>query len=329
MFKLTRAFVVAAVLSSSVLCAPIPKDTGKPISTNQSADPSAHASRVFGTTSQDPNYQTHPTTLCVVPAMAKDAGLSQGQEELTVKQAIELCQEVNTIAVSSKSPKRSRQVREGSAPVPFPVHEPQPDAQTGTPHPVRSVDGQPSKVGDSNSQPALSENLPGAPQPSPEPVPGAPHQVGTRSPKDPSPNPQVPPQSKPLPPHPVPSPIPGASQSHVIRDIPPQAKPIPEPVPVPIPQSEAPRPVAPRSPQALPPNPRPVEGAPAPRIPAARSEGQPHPALQPQPTPEPAPQPGAFRPHVARSEPPQVPHPDAKDPHKPVLQPGAPLPAEH
>jgi hypothetical protein len=121
MFKLTRAFVVAAVLSSSVLCAPIPKDTGKPISTNvsvayilayyfeitksgiclqQSADPSAHASRVFGTTSQDPNYQTHPTTLCIVPAMAKDAGLSQGQEELTVKQAIELCQEANTIAVS-------------------------------------------------------------------------------------------------------------------------------------------------------------------------------------------------------------------------------------
>ncbi|CAE6442317.1 unnamed protein product, partial [Rhizoctonia solani] len=33
MFKLTRAFVVAAVLSSSVLCAPIPQDTGKPIST--------------------------------------------------------------------------------------------------------------------------------------------------------------------------------------------------------------------------------------------------------------------------------------------------------
>ncbi|EUC65643.1 hypothetical protein RSOL_449900, partial [Rhizoctonia solani AG-3 Rhs1AP] len=73
MFKLSRAFVVAAVLSSTVLCAPVPQDARKPISTDQQlADPSAPASSVFDTTPQDPNYQAHPTELCVVPALARD-----------------------------------------------------------------------------------------------------------------------------------------------------------------------------------------------------------------------------------------------------------------
>ncbi|CAE6508239.1 unnamed protein product, partial [Rhizoctonia solani] len=107
MFKLSRAFVVAAVLSSTVLCAPVPQGVGKPVSTGQSADRSAPASGVFGTTPQEPNYQTHPTGLCIIPAMARDAGLSPGQEQPTVQQAIELCPEAKTIAVSSKNSKRS------------------------------------------------------------------------------------------------------------------------------------------------------------------------------------------------------------------------------
>ncbi|CAE6348044.1 unnamed protein product [Rhizoctonia solani] len=144
MFKLSRAFVVAAVLSSTVLCAPVPQNAGKPVSTG-SADPFAPASSVFGSTPQTPNYQAHPTELCVVPALARDAGLSQGQEQLTAQQAMQLCSDARSISVSSKNTKRSPPLLNGSTPVPLPVPEPQPD----TPHPVRSVDrdGKPPKVG--------------------------------------------------------------------------------------------------------------------------------------------------------------------------------------
>ncbi|KDN41409.1 hypothetical protein RSAG8_07524, partial [Rhizoctonia solani AG-8 WAC10335] len=142
MFKLSRAFVVAAVLSSSVLCAPVPLDAGKPVGTGQSADPSAPASSVFGTAPHDPNYQTRPTGVCIVPALAKDAALSQGKEQLTVQQATQLCSEAKTISVSSKNSRRSPQARNGGAPVPPPTPEPQPH----TPHPARSIDGRPPKV---------------------------------------------------------------------------------------------------------------------------------------------------------------------------------------
>ncbi|CUA74470.1 hypothetical protein RSOLAG22IIIB_11225 [Rhizoctonia solani] len=128
MFKLSRALLVAAVLSSTVLCDPTPQDAGKPVSVGQSADRSAPASGVFGTTPQDPNYQTHPTGLCIVPALAKDAGLSQGQEQPTVQQAMDLCPEAKTIAVSTKNAKRSPQAPNGGAPVPLPVPQPQPGA---------------------------------------------------------------------------------------------------------------------------------------------------------------------------------------------------------
>ncbi|KAF8746340.1 Extradiol ring-cleavage dioxygenase, class III enzyme, subunit B, partial [Rhizoctonia solani] len=331
MFKLTRAFVVAAVLSSSVLCAPVPQDLGKPISAGvsiayilqfiditqyglrlqQSADPSAHASSVFGTTAQDPNYQSRPTALCIVPDMAKDAGLSQGQEQLVVKQALELCPQAKTIAVSSKNPKRSRQVPNGGAPVPPPVREP----QSGAPHAVRSVNDQPPNVG--APQPPLPKPVPAVPEPhvgrdlpprpepvphfSPEPLPAA-HQVASRSLPAPVPNPQVPPQPEPMHPHPV---------ARTDAGKPPKDEQPPRPLPSPVP--EAPRPHVARS-----------KGQPQP-------EGQPQPVPQPelQPVPEAAPQPDAPHPRVARFEHSQVTRPNTELPPQSIPQPDGPLPVEH
>ncbi|CAE6439477.1 unnamed protein product [Rhizoctonia solani] len=155
MYKLTRAFVIAAA-SSSVLCAPIPKDVGEPIGTGRAADPSAPASRVFGTTQQEPNYQSHPNELCIVPALAKYAGLSQGQDQLNVKQAIQLCSEAKTISVSSTKSKRSVKGPNDVPPVPSPV----PESHRDELHPARSV----------NEHPLNAEVLP---KPAHEPLPGA------------------------------------------------------------------------------------------------------------------------------------------------------------
>ncbi|KAF8761205.1 hypothetical protein RHS01_00305 [Rhizoctonia solani] len=355
MFKLTRAFVVAAVISSSVLCAPIPQDVGKPTSTGQSANPLAHASSVFGTTAQDPNYQSHPTALCIVPDMAKDAGLSQGQEQLAAKQALELCPQAKTIAVSSKSPKRSRQVPNGGVPAPPPVREPQP----GAPHPVRSVNDQPPNVG--APQPPLPKPVPAAPQPhvardlsphpetvphlSPELFPGAPHQDTARSLPAPAPGSQALHQPEPIllhpaarsgtgkppkdehSPRPLPSPVPETPQPHAAQAE--THRPITARFEAPHPSSEAPPqsfplPAHPATVRSIPEQPpkigepaKPIQGAPAPRPP------------QLQPAPEVTPQPDTPRPHVARFEEPHVPGPNSELPHQPVPQLGKPLPTGH
>ncbi|CAE6475259.1 unnamed protein product [Rhizoctonia solani] len=247
MFKLTRAFVIAAAVSSSILCAPVPQDVGKPISTGQSADLSAPASSVFGLTSKDPSYQSRPTGLCVVPALAKDAGLSQGQEQLTVQQAIELCPEAFTIAVSSKSSKRSMKDSNVAPQAPSPAPEPHSDA----PHPARAVDKHP-------------PNAEAPSKPTNEPLPGAPQPPVARD---------LPPQHTPVP-QPAPEPLTDAFQPHVARDLPPQ----PEFAPSPSPQPHNPHPVRSRGEQpprvGVPPQPD------APRPVAVRSKGEHHHDLQ-------------------------------------------------
>ncbi|CAE6448534.1 unnamed protein product [Rhizoctonia solani] len=318
MYQLSRAFVVAAVIGSAVLCAPVSQDAGKPVSTGS----------IFGITHQNPNYQTHPTELRIVPALAKDAGQEQGQEQLTVQQAIQLCPEAKTIAVSSKNSKRSPQVPNGGALAPPPVLEPQP----GAPRPVV----------------ARSQAPPPNPQGLPQPKPLPPHPVAARSDSGQPPKDEIPPP-------PVSQSLPGTPKPHAPRDLPPQPVPVPQPAAVPAPAPEALHPIAARS-QAPPPPPKPevaqpeplplhqaaahsipeqppkaealvsepVPDSPAPRPPVARSpQGQPQPIPQAQPVPERIPQP----PHlvVARSGLPQVPRPDAEVAPQPVLQPGAPF----
>ncbi|KAF8680569.1 hypothetical protein RHS04_03937 [Rhizoctonia solani] len=357
MFKLTRAFVVAAVISSSVLCAPIPQDVGKPTSTGQSANPLAHASSVFGTTAQDPNYQSHPTALCIVPDMAKDAGLSQGQEQLAAKQALGLCPQAKTIAVSSKSPKRSQQVPNGGAPAPPPVREPQP----GAPHPVRSVNDQPPNVG--APQPPLPKPVPAAPQPhvardlsphpetvphlSPELFPGAPHQDTARSLPAPAPGSQALHQPEPIilhpaarsgtgkppkdehSPRPLPSPVPETPQPHAARDLPRQPEPVPKPVPVPQPEAETHRPITARFEAPHPSSEAPPQSFPLPAHPATVRSipeqppkiGEPAKPIQGAPAPRPA---------IARSEgqPQPVPqaHPQLQPAPEVTPQPDTPRP---
>ncbi|KAH7330662.1 hypothetical protein B0J17DRAFT_632422 [Rhizoctonia solani] len=363
MFKLSRAFVIAAVLSSTALCAPLPQDTGKPISTGQSVDPSAPASSVFGTTPQDHNYQNRPTELCVVPVLAKDAGLSQGQEQLTAQQAIQLCSEAKTIAVSSKSSKRSPPVPNNGALIPPLGPEPQP----GVPHPARSVNDKSPKVG--APKPPAPEPVPGIPQPpvardvppqpapathpSPEPIPGEPRPAVARS-EAPPPSIQTPPlpqaQSEPMPLHPVAArsdvqqppkdgapplvskPAPGSPnpKPHVARDLPRQPEPVPQPAPVPAPQPEVPHPVVARS-QAPPPpqNPAVPEFAPLPPHPAlVRSvpEQPPKVGVPPEPLPgSPAPAPAPDHP-VARSQGQPKPAPQPLAVHEPTPQPDTPRP---
>ncbi|CAE6482694.1 unnamed protein product [Rhizoctonia solani] len=260
-FKLSRAFVVAAVLSSTVLCVPVPQNARKPISTGQqSTDPSAPASSVFDTTPQDPNYQAHPTELCVVPTLARDAGLSQGQEQLTARQAMQLCSDARSISVSSKNTKRSPLLLNGSTLVPLPFPEPQPD----TLHPVRSVDRDDKPPKAEAPQPPAPEPLPGAPQPpmardlppqpalAPQPE-GLPRPVVVRS------NAGQPLKDGILPP-PASAVLPGAHEAHAPRDVPPQLEPVPQPASVPAPQPEAPHPAVIRS---QPPPPPPSREAPS------------------------------------------------------------------
>ncbi|CAE6481482.1 unnamed protein product [Rhizoctonia solani] len=68
----------------------------------QPADSSASSSSVFDTTPQYHNYQTHPTGFCVFPALARDTGLPQRQEQLSMQPAIQLCPEAKTITVLAK-----------------------------------------------------------------------------------------------------------------------------------------------------------------------------------------------------------------------------------
>ncbi|KEP51027.1 hypothetical protein V565_068880 [Rhizoctonia solani 123E] len=276
MFKLTRAFVIADAVTSSALCAPVPQDVGKPISTGQSADPYASASTVFGTVSQDPNYQSHPTGLCVVPVLAKDAGLSQGQDRLIVQQAIQLCPDASTIAVSSKNSKRGMKAPNVAPPVPSSSPEPHPDA----PHPVRAVDEYPTNV-EIPPKPT-HESLPGALQPPvARDLPPQPKVAPSSIPQSHTPHPvrsdvKQPPKVE-VPPRPSSEPQAGAAQPHVARDLPPQPSLDREPQSSPHPRPDALHPVA------------------------VRSESEPH--RDPQPLPQPSPQPDVPHPVAARSAP--------------------------
>lgn len=67
------------------------------------ANRSAPAAEVFGTTTDDVNFLTLPTTLCVVPMYATEAGIkfdSDRSRPLITQQALEICPQAKTISVS-------------------------------------------------------------------------------------------------------------------------------------------------------------------------------------------------------------------------------------
>ncbi|KAG8732284.1 hypothetical protein FRC11_014672 [Ceratobasidium sp. 423] len=73
---------------------------GQPISVGLTANRSAPALDIFGTTNQSSNFLTMPTTLCIVPMYAREAGKKNSTDLLITQQALEICPQAQTIAVS-------------------------------------------------------------------------------------------------------------------------------------------------------------------------------------------------------------------------------------
>ncbi|EUC63000.1 hypothetical protein RSOL_468730, partial [Rhizoctonia solani AG-3 Rhs1AP] len=100
-----RTILVVLTLALSGLAAPLSvrqnQNQGQPVSVGVHADRSAPASEVFGTTSDQPNFTTLPTGLCIVPQYTNQAGLGEPQKAITVQNALELCPRAQRIVVST------------------------------------------------------------------------------------------------------------------------------------------------------------------------------------------------------------------------------------
>ncbi|CAE6427338.1 unnamed protein product [Rhizoctonia solani] len=73
--------------------------TGESVSVGLAANRSAPAAEVFGTTNQSVNFLNMPTTLCVVPMFASEAGIKNSTALLITQQALELCPQAQSIVV--------------------------------------------------------------------------------------------------------------------------------------------------------------------------------------------------------------------------------------
>ncbi|CAE6472207.1 unnamed protein product [Rhizoctonia solani] len=73
--------------------------TGQPVSVGLAANRSAPAAEVFGTTNSSINFLTMPTTLCIVPMYASEAGINNTTGPLNTQQALEICPQAKTIVV--------------------------------------------------------------------------------------------------------------------------------------------------------------------------------------------------------------------------------------
>ncbi|CAE6495920.1 unnamed protein product [Rhizoctonia solani] len=100
-----RSVLVVSALALSGFAAPLSsrqdQNQGQPVSVGVHADRSAPASSIFGTTSDQPNFTTLPTGLCIVPQYTNQAGIGGPQKELTVQNALELCPRAQRIVVST------------------------------------------------------------------------------------------------------------------------------------------------------------------------------------------------------------------------------------
>ncbi|KAJ1307451.1 hypothetical protein OPQ81_001552 [Rhizoctonia solani] len=73
---------------------------GQPIRVGLTANRSAPALEIFGTTNQTSNFLTMPTSLCIVPMFASDAGIKNSTDLLITQQALDICPKAQSIAVS-------------------------------------------------------------------------------------------------------------------------------------------------------------------------------------------------------------------------------------
>ncbi|CAE6518975.1 unnamed protein product [Rhizoctonia solani] len=99
MLAFVRFFVLLAPIA---LAAPlVVRDSaqGQPVSVARTADRSVEASNLFGTTTDSPNFTEIPTTLCIVPKYANEAGIGEEKTPLIAQQALDLCPRAERIAV--------------------------------------------------------------------------------------------------------------------------------------------------------------------------------------------------------------------------------------
>ncbi|KAF8610082.1 hypothetical protein BDV93DRAFT_517269 [Ceratobasidium sp. AG-I] len=120
------AVLAYTVLLTSVMSAPIPQgqgqqgegqqaQQGQPLSVGQAASPTAQASTTFGTTTDAPNFKNSPTGVCIVPALASDAGFGTAKVPLTNEQALQLCPNATRIVVQAQTGKRGIHSATGQA----------------------------------------------------------------------------------------------------------------------------------------------------------------------------------------------------------------------
>ncbi|CAE6528975.1 unnamed protein product [Rhizoctonia solani] len=73
---------------------------GQPVSVGLAANRSSPALETFGTANQSANFLTMPTTLCIVPMYASEAGMKNTTDLLITQQALEICPQAKSIVVS-------------------------------------------------------------------------------------------------------------------------------------------------------------------------------------------------------------------------------------
>ncbi|KAB5587432.1 hypothetical protein CTheo_9130 [Ceratobasidium theobromae] len=77
---------------------------GQPVSVGVAANRTAPANETFGTAEREVNFTEMPTSLCVVPQFAKQAGINPGNDTeklLITQQALDLCPQAASIVTSN------------------------------------------------------------------------------------------------------------------------------------------------------------------------------------------------------------------------------------
>ncbi|KAJ1305736.1 hypothetical protein OPQ81_010468 [Rhizoctonia solani] len=99
MLAFIRLFTFIAPVALAVPLLVREDSQGQPVSVARTADRSVEASTLFGTTADSPNFTEIPTTLCIVPKYANEAGIGQEKTPLIAQQALDLCPRAERIAV--------------------------------------------------------------------------------------------------------------------------------------------------------------------------------------------------------------------------------------
>ncbi|KAG8730495.1 hypothetical protein FRC11_006571 [Ceratobasidium sp. 423] len=99
MLAFVHFFVLLAPIALAAPFMARDSSQGQPVSIARTADRSVEASTLFGTTTDSPNFTEIPTSLCIVPMYADEAGIGEKKTPLIAQQALDLCPRAERIAV--------------------------------------------------------------------------------------------------------------------------------------------------------------------------------------------------------------------------------------